>query len=237
MNDTHDTSHIKDRILKDITSGDVVMTPRSHFTLKLAALAAVALVGFVVSIYAFSILYFSIRVGHIASLLSFGPSGLTIFLRFFPWKVLLLDVGLVLLLLWLVRHFKIGYRTPVLYGLAGLLFAAALLGFVLDKTTINERLERSGRLPTVAAQFFERVHRPLPPGSGICRCTILSVDGNTLTVAEGRGTTRTLQVMVRSDARYATTTGLAVGDIVFIAGVERDGVIQAFGIRKLTPRE
>ena len=79
--------------------------------------------------------------------------------------------------------------------------------------------------------------RPPPPGSGICRCTILAIEGNVLTVEDTRpigdsGATTTLTVVLPLDSRRATTTDLAVGDVVFIAGEEKDGVIEAFGVKK-----
>lgn len=80
--------------------------------------------------------------------------------------------------------------------------------------------------------LYGHAHRPPPPGSGICRCTILTIEGNELTVQDTRSATTSLRVILPEDDRHATTTDLEVGDVVFIAGEEKDGVIYAFGVHR-----
>jgi hypothetical protein len=101
-------------------------------------------------------------------------------------------------------------------------------------TPFNDSLfEGREHLPSPFRGLYEGAHHQLPPGSGICRCTILSIDGNKLTVEDTRDATTTLTVVLPADDGRATTTGLKIGDTVFIAGHEEDGVFEAFGLRKV----
>lgn len=238
MNNENKNLNLKDRLLKDIRSGDVAMRPKFYFTLKVAALVVGVLAAVVITVFIFNFILFTIRINSQDALLGFGPRGWEAFMRFFPWHLLVLDIALVVGLQWLLRQFKFGYKIPVLYLLAGLLVAAIAAGFVLDRgTPINDRLyEMRGRgLPPPLGNFYDRARRPPPPGSGVCRCAIVSIEGNTLVVEDTRNGTTTLKVVLPMDNPRATTTNLKVGDTVFIAGEEENGVIRAFGVRKEPP--
>jgi len=226
-------SDLKDRLLKEIHAGNVGMTPRVYFSFKVAALAVVSVAIVAVTVFIFNFIFFSIRIGNETALLSFGPQGVRAFLTFFPWLLLILDIALIAVLQWLLRYFRFGYRVPILHLLAVLLVASLAFGFVLDRAQFNEALqERREHLPPPMRGFYDDAHRPHPRGSGICRCTILAIEGNVITVEDIRNATTTLEIILPMDDRRATTTGLRVGDIVFIAGREDDGVIEAFGVRK-----
>lgn len=229
---------LKEKLMNEIKSGEVAMTPRVYFTLQWVALVGTIAAILLVTVFIVNFIFFSIRLNTSEQLLGFGPQGFGAFLHFFPWHLAITDITLVFLLQWLLRRFKFGYRIPLLYLIGGLILGAGLIGFALDRATpFNDRLhEGRGRLPGPMRGFYDGAKRP-HKGSGICRCTILAIEGNTLTVEDTRpvsegGATTTLLVVIPPDTRRATTTGLSVGDTVFIAGKEEDGVIEAFGIRK-----
>ncbi len=230
---------LKEKLLKDIRAGEVSMRPRVYFTLKLAVLIATALSILAITVFIINFIFFSIRLNGHETLLGFGSQGFGAFLFFFPWPLLVLDIGLIALLQWLVRKFRFGYHIPVLYLVAAAVFGATLIGFALDRgTSFNDRVfEKRGHLPPGMRGFYDGARKPPRLGSGICRCSILSIEGNTLIVEDTRpvadgGATTTLTVVLPSDSRRATTTNLSVGDVIFIAGEEKDGVIQAFGVKK-----
>ena len=236
MNEEKHPSHIRDQILKDIRSGDVQMTPRAYFTLKILALGALALGVLVTTIFIFNFISFSVRVNHHEALLGFGPRGYLSFANVFPWHLLILDLLLVILLEWLIRKFKMGYNIPVLYLLGALIFGAATLGFALDRTPFNDRvIEHEGRLPPSIGRLYEHARRGPSPESGMCHCEILSIEGNTIIVEDPRRATSTLIVILPEDDPHATTSMLEVGDVIFIAGREEGGMFYAFGVSKEPP--
>lgn len=230
----HTADSLKQKLLSEIKEGKVAMTPRMYFVLKMAALALLAGAIVFVTIFIWNFIFFSLRINGQDALLGFGPRGFQAFMVFFPWHFLLLDIGLILVLQQLIKEFRFGYRVPALAFIAALIAFAGLVGFALDRgTTVNDRLhEGRGHLPPPVRGLYEGARRPLPTGSGICRCTVLSIDGNTITVEDTRNATTTLTVILPEDDRRATTTGIQVGDVIFIAGEEEDGVIHAFGVRK-----
>ncbi|HVV15065.1 MAG TPA: hypothetical protein VHD55_01530 [Candidatus Paceibacterota bacterium] len=234
-NEKHDT--MQEAVLRRIRADELSMRPRAYFALKMAAIMLVALAALLISVFIFNFILFGIRINSHDSLLGFGPRGIGAFLYFFPWNLLLIDVGLVLLLQWMLRWFRFGYKTPVLYLLLGILAATAAAAVLIDRgTDFNDRLlHRADRHELYFfGDFFEGARRPMP-GSGVCKCTITAIAGSMLTVEDARGTTtRQLSILIPAGSPRATTTGLAVGDVVFIAGdADEGGVIRAFGVRKL----
>ncbi len=229
--------NLKERLMNEIHSGKVAMTPRSFFTLKFLLVMGTALTILFVSVFLFNFIFFSIRISGGDTLLTFGPRGFGAFIHFFPWPFLIIDSALILLLQKLVRHFRFGYTIPTLYLIGGLILSAAVVGFLVDYTTpLNERIhERRAHLPRPVGQLYDRAHRE-ERGSGMCRCTILAIEGAVLTVQDTRDATTTLTVILPQDNRRATTTGLKVGDVLFIAGEEQNGVIEAYGVRKVTQK-
>lgn len=231
---------LQQKILDKIRAGEVSMRPRYHFVLKVAVLAAVLAAIVLVSVFILNFILFSIRISSQDVLLGFGPRGLLAFLTFFPWGWLAADVLLVAGAQWLLREFKFGYKLPILYVVVGLLVATTAAGFVLDRgTALNDtllgRYDRD-ELRGPVGDLYGSARRLPPPGQGVCRCVITAIRGDTLTVVDSRSST-TLRVVVPQDDAYATTSGLSVGDVIFIAGDgdndDDDIVIRAFGVRKV----
>ncbi len=157
---------LKEKILKKIREGEVVMRPKYHFTLRAAALVLVALAVLVVSVFICNVLFFVLRLNGHESLLG-RPGGLLLFLRFFPWELLALDVALILLLEWMLARFKFAYQKPTLYLALALVVVVISAGFALDRGTLfNDRVlmraDRGG-LPPPFIQIYEGSRRPLPP--------------------------------------------------------------------------
>ena len=236
MENNHPKETIRDAILRKIRGGELSQHSRLYFMLHVAAVVLVALVVLTLSVLIFNFILFSIRINNHDSLLGFGPRGLETFLLIFPWPLLLIDVALVFVLESLLRRFRFAYKIPVLYLLAGLILAAAACALFIDSgTNVNDRLlNRADRheLPFFG-DVFEQARRPMP-GSGVCVCTITAIAGDTLQVADTRsGSTTDLTVLLPPNDPRATTTSLKVGDTVMIAGDVEQGVIHAFGVRKV----
>jgi hypothetical protein len=234
----HNEHNLKDNILNKIRMDELTMRPKIYFTLQVAALVILTLAVLVVSVFIFNFLLFSIRVSGHLSFLGFGWEGLFVFLHFFPWGFLLLDVALIAILESLLRRFRFGYKVPVLYLLGGLLCLTVLAALLVDRGTgFNDMLLMHAdrhELPGPFGEFYEHARIPLPPDSGVCKCSILSINGNTMVVRDTHSST-TLTIVLPQNDPYATTTFLRVGDIILIAGDTDDGgIIKAFGVGKLS---
>jgi hypothetical protein len=145
---------IKNAILEKIGSSELHMHSKYYFYLRIVALVAVSAATFLVSIFILNFILFSIRINSDEQFLFMGPIGWGAFVQFFPWHLLALDVVLVGALLWLLRQFKFGYRSPLLFLLLGIFFFTLGAGFVVDRTTgINEHFLREAEGRRLAPPF------------------------------------------------------------------------------------
>ena len=232
----HNPHNLKERLLQKIAAREISMRPRTYFTAQVAALSFVALCVLLLSIFIFNFLFFVVRLNGHDALLGFGARGFAEFVRFFPWELLLIDALLIFALQWMLRAFRLGCQTPVLYLVGGLLAASAVLGAAIDRTPLNDRLLDESDKHHLGAfgDLYGHARRPPPLNEGVCLCTITAIAGNMLIVQDDRATTTLTIILPENDAR-ATTTDLKVGDTILIAG-DRDGsTITAFGVRKAPP--
>lgn len=221
------------------------MRPKLYFSLKVFATISVAVGILILSTFLFNFILFSIRINGQDALLGFGPRGVHVFLRFFPWMLLIADILLITLLGKLIRQFRFGYKTPVLIVLGAVFIGTILIATFLDRgTPLNDRLFRASRgqhLPAPMNSLYRGARFAPPAEGGVHKAEILSVAGSSLTVRlldeEGRTGTTTVTVLLPLNNFRATTTGLRSGDTVLIAGDETDGILRAFGIRNITSRK
>lgn len=232
----------KESVLAKIRERRIGMRSKLSFTFETALAGFVALVILAVSVAIVSFILFGLRVNGHESLLAFGPRGIGSFLLIFPWPLLLLDVLLIVFLESLLRRFKFGYRSPILYLLLGLLAVAIAAGLALDRgTSFNDDLLQHadhGDLPAPFGELYEHVRAPAPHEHGIYRGTITAIGTSTMTMAHDdldRDTDESSYTVVFPDG-YATSS-LSVGERVYVAGDEEDHVIRAFGVNPLPPAE
>lgn len=237
-NEPHKQNNMKDAILGAIKTKRLSMRSKYYFWLRIAALLLVSAAAFFVSTFIFNFILFSIRINSQDTFLSFGPRGWGAFFYFFPWHLFALDVVLVGALLWLLRQFKFGYKSPMLYVLLFLVATTVTLGTLIDRGTgLNDKFLRDAderRLPRPINDVYGRVRHMPPPGSGFCKgCTVVSINGNTLIVADPRASTTPITVMLPPNDPRATTSNLEAGDVIFVAGDKQGDFIQAFGVREM----
>jgi hypothetical protein len=224
-------------VLEKIHNNEIKIDTKFHAIFRLSMLIFVATIVFSLSVFIGNIVLFTFRISNQASLLFFGEKGMYIFFSLFPWDLILFDLVCIVVFLWLIRSFRFGYKTPVVYLLGSVVFIAALCGVVLDRgIRINERLVvLAERLPSPFAGLYDR-SRHISPERGVCRCVITEIRDHELVVEDTRkdGSVVFTIILPDNDSR-ATTSSLVIGDIVFIAGKKDGDRIQAFGVRKVLP--
>ncbi len=225
-------------VLEKIRTDKPAIHSRVYFVGKIIALMVVSFAVLAISILLFNFIFFSLRINGQESLLAFGGRGLLTFLRLFPWSLLVIDVVLVLLLEKLLRQFRFGYKSPVLYLLAAILVLTVSIGLFIDRGTRfnDDLLQHADRheLPWPLGEFFEKTRQASPDLSGVCKCTITSIQGSTFGADD---------IDPDSIKHYSFTLSpsdpiiptLHVGDMVLVAGDTASDTIQVFGIRKLIP--
>ena len=234
QNEHNDMNTASKKVLDKIRAHQVTMRPRLYFTLKSIALAVVAILTLLLTVSIGSFILFTIRTSYETSLLGFGPSGLLLFLELFPWSLLVLDIASIVLLEWMLRKFRFGYRSPLLYLLFVILVIILSASSVIDTDRVSDTVLRGAHdigLPIVG-DFYDRGRRPPSPGSGACPCVVVAINGNVLTMQENIPNELPKQVTVVLPPGAATSS-IHVGDSLFIAGTFDQGILHAFGTRPM----
>ena len=226
---------IKDAVLTEIRSGHVRMLPRMYYIGVLVVVGVLITLITFLTLFIGSFVAFAIRINSHDALLGFGPRGISAFLWFFPWSYAALDIALIILARALMRTFRLGYRTPALYLVTGGILIAAVGGPLLDRySDMHDRLhEQRQELPSLFGFFYRGVHHPHDPGSGLCQCTVVGVS-DTAVLLDDKESSTTLQIP-REQLPSDVVRMLKPGSRVFVAGDERDGRIDIFGIHPLPP--
>jgi len=232
---------LRDKVLAKISKEHVSPHSRAYFAAKIAVLAVIAFAVLAISVFLCNFIFFAIQASGSNHLLGFGNRGLQLFIRVFPWWLLVIDIGLVVILEALLRRFRFGYKSPVLYLLFGLAIVTISIAYTVDRATpFNDFLRdraHEHRLPPPLNDIYERSGElPGGPDGGLCRCTITAIQGNIIQADDiDVGTTTHLTIILPQNDERATSTGLTVGDVVFIAGDRDGGTLRAYGIQKLPP--
>ena len=226
----------REGVLAKIRAGEVHMTPRSHFVVRVVLLVVVAGATLVTSVVLMSFMLFSLRVSGQLLLLGFGWQGIQSFLSLFPWPLLLIEAGLLWALERLLRHFRFGYRSPLMYLLLATAATMLLGGYLLNFTPLHRQLLHRAEhqdLPLIG-DFYQPIRRPTPD-RGIFKGTVVSVSGSTFVIRNdyyGAEGSTTQEVEATPDTDLASF--LEPGDKVFVAGMTDGRAIHAYGITKVT---
>lgn len=230
------SNNISERVLDKIREGKVSMRPRAYFVLQTVALGFVAFITLLVSVSIATYILFSIRASNTGPLLGFGPPGYAVFLQLFPWPLLLLDIFCIALLEWMLRKFRFGYKSPLLYLLFGIIVISLAFALTLDQSRASDQLLRGAHdhdVPLVG-ELFEAGRRPPPPDSGACPCTITAIGTSTLEASEMQpdGTQRSITVVLPPSI---ATSSLQIGGHYFILGHPQGTMLYANDIRPFQP--
>lgn len=228
---------LKEKVLDKIRASEIQMHSRTYFILRLVSVTALIVAILAVSIFIFNFIAFSIRLNHHDVLLGFGPSGYLLFLQFFPWGLVLIDVGLVAVLQILIRRFEFGYRIPVLRLIAAILVVALVAGFALDATKVNEHFLHDAddeHLPAPFGPMYAGARRSPPPQGPVHKAVVTAITVNTLIVKDLTMASSVYTIVLPTNDSRATTSMLQVGDTIFFAGHFENGVFHAFGLRSVS---
>jgi hypothetical protein len=234
-------NNLQKNILEKIKAGEINMRSKSYFALHFVLLIILALLILLTSSFLISFIYFSIHASGRLFLLGFGWRGFEVFVLTFPWTILLVDVIFLLALEWLLKRFQFGYRNPLIYSLGGILLVTLATAFVISETSLHDALfhqEQRAHVPFIGA-FYDRVQRP-PHESGVFRGVVLSLAGNTFTMADadqddGASSSAVFEIIL--DPSIVASGIVATSDTVFVAGDVNGNTIHAYGIRKLLPTD
>lgn len=126
---------IANRVMERISVERIHMKSASHFALQKTALALAVSLVVILGIFFVSLLFNRLAIPRVF--------GMRFALLYFPWFSAALSVSCLFIAFALLEHYKVLYRWSLL-RLAGVLILMFLvLGFVVHKTTIHDRLRQS----------------------------------------------------------------------------------------------
>lgn len=230
---------LQNEVLEQIRKGQVPMRPKLHFVLQLAAIVALSVVVLALAVFVLSFIIFSVHESGEQFLLGFGQRGIVTFVMLFPWGTFVVLLAALVLLRWLVRHFRFGYRIPSLRALGLLAIVAGGLGFVLLRTPLHPYLlgqaDRDS-LPVIGA-WYERIHDSHAL-EGVFRGRVASIETDSfqLTHDDRDRDADDGDWRVYPPAGFDLST-LSVGERVYVAGDIVAGTVHAYGIQAFSDQD
>jgi hypothetical protein len=226
---------IKNIVLEKIQTSKINMKPRFYFVLQVVSLIAVAVITLLVSSLLISFIIFSVIASGRLFLLGFGTHGFWMFLILFPWPLLIIEIALIILLEWLIKRFKFGYKLSLSRLVFAILLISILIGFIIVITPLHSTLQRRAEqrnLPLFGG-YYRDIRRP-PPGQEIFRGIVSDVGTSSfiLNQEDEIGDVLNKKSLVVFPPGTPQVMVPMFGDTVFVAGqLMPDGTIQAYGFQ------
>lgn len=251
-NENKQKDDIMKSVLDKIQAGDIHMRSRAYFVARMTLIVVVSLLVLLTSAFFVSFISFSLRASGRMILLGFGWQGVKVFLLTFPWGLLLIDLILAVILERLLRSFKFGYRSPLIYLLGGVLVVVIAAGLTIDReTSIHSDVwhaERNGSVPGyLFGDLYNNVRQP-PHDEGVFRGTvvfmgvatpggpaflILKSDDQDSDIDDSATTSQVWRVILPPNLNESTNVNVTIGEQILVAGnVFPDGV-HAYGIEQV----
>lgn len=226
-------TELKDNLLQTIEDGEVKMKPHRVFVLHAVLAIVGAILGMIILLFTFTFVVFVLRhtgVGFAPHMLQDGTS---LFLRAFPWGLLLIAIIAAVVSVWLVKRFRWIYRKPFMILLVSILSIGGIGAIATEAFEIHDHLFEHAQERTVPVlkQLYDRhlsddidvVH----PG------VIQNIRDDQLRILTPSG--EELDIQLEEDTKLPRAP-LEPGDHVMIFGEQEDGQIEAEGIRPISKR-
>lgn len=231
MND-QDNKSIRDKVAEAINTGKVEMKSHTYFTVRTLLTISLALgVGLLILILS-SLIFFLLRESGVWYAPGFGLRGTWIFLRTFPWLVLLLTAVFIFALELILKKYSFTYHRPLLYSAVAVVVLAGLGGFALSVTHVHNYIyeqSEAGHVPLVSGEFYR--DRIIPQHEELTSGTVESLDQDSFDLLDLRGVR--WEIRVDMDTLGFKRDFFDVGDEVVVLGPRGDGYIDAVGVKKV----
>ena len=225
----HETEPISQRIKEQIAGGRVHVKTRGYFALRGVLFAVGTALVAAALLYIASFTAFSLRVSGAWFAPAAGWRGFGVLLRSFPWLVIALAGGFVVLLEMLVQRYAVAYRRPLLYSAIAVVLLVSLGSFIISRTPLHPAAFRgaeAGQLPfagplyrDLGAPQLRDVHRGV--------VTKVTPDGFVLTTRRGQAIT----VATGTLTNIGSNEPLDIGDLVLVLGELKNETVAAWDVR------
>lgn len=233
MNENKD---IKSLVLEKIQTGKVNMRPHYLFMLQVISLFVVSMLTLLISALLVSFIIFSLIGSGKLFLLGFGWRGFWMFFTLFPWPLLVIEIAFIILLEWLIKKFKFGYRTSLSRLVFVILMASIVISIIIGSTplhgTLLRRAERRN-LPLIG-DYYRGIRRP-PMSQEIFRGTVSDVGTSSFVLNQASDNDDGIlsqRYLIQLPAGVPANALPSFGDTVFVAGhLMMNNAVQAYGFQ------
>lgn len=235
-NNNNQNNNVCDSVLDKIKKGEVQMYSKTYFHLRVIAIITTLILLLITSAFLISYIMFSLRASGTSFLFGFGAQGVMIFLLTFPWALLIIELVLIYILERLIKHFRIGYRSPLLYLLIALLAVSIGSALIIDITNLHGSLldrTKKRQVPLFVGGMYKHVQRP-PREMGVTKGKVVSVATTTFVIKEDDGEDDDDTRTIIAPPGINISTFLKVGDDVIVASKNVNGTFYAYGIQKFS---
>ena len=226
---------MEDSVIKAIQDDKAKMRSRWFFALRSALFTLVVVILFAALLYLVSFIIFALRRSGIAFAPGFGLNGWLLFFGGLPWGLLLLSLIVILILAALINRYEFVYHHPLFYALAAFAFLVVVASFWIAATSFHDHMFRysTENLPLIGQFYQFETQEPSDVHSGEIVAVIPGRGGQgSFVIVDAAGVTSS--VMAAQGVFIAND--FSVGDTVMVFGErEPNGVIDAFGVEKVTP--
>ncbi len=147
---------ISQKVISRIEKGELKMRPRVYFIAKTILIAGFLALVFLLALYFGSLIIFVLRINDIFLFHGMGFQATRNVLLSFPWYLVLLVIGLVILVELIAKRFNFVYRKPLIVSLLIILTLVFLSSFLVEKSSLHYsffRLAEQERLPLAGRMY------------------------------------------------------------------------------------
>jgi len=150
---------ISQKVISRIEKGELKMRPKAYFVAKTILIAGLLTLAFLLALYFSSLIIFVLRMNDILLFHGMGFQAIRSIVVSFPWYLVLLVIGLVVLVEAVAKRFNFIYRKPLIISLLIILILVFLSSLLIEKSSLHHsffKLAEQERLPLAG-----RIYRDL----------------------------------------------------------------------------
>lgn len=162
-NDSQNNHKIEEKIMTEIKSGRVKLRSKYIFLAERLGLGSAIGLSIILAILFFNLTFFYLKATDNLQFLSFGRSGLYVFLESFPYLFVAVFIICLMAAGYFLTKSDFSYKKPLSYWGVGLVFFVMFAGSLLAFTDLSEKIEQEAysTRPTgyLLRPFFEQNFR------------------------------------------------------------------------------
>ncbi len=225
---------INKKVISKIEEERIKMKSKLYFILESLLVIGVIFLLFLFILYLGSLVVFVFRSNNILHFHGMGFSAFRSIIFSFPWYLISLSFGLIILVGVVGKRFQFIYQKPLFYSLVGIILVTLFGSFLIEKSSIHQHffsLARREKLPVMGKMYRNLGNLDI---ENAYFGKVLE-KGDQLTVKLEDGQVVSLKITEKTISRRLYFE-LEEGDDLLIIGQIENGLMDVFAFRKINHR-